>query len=502
MAPFSTEIYREILRNDFHAFIHRAFLELNYGPTYLPNWHVELLATKLEDVRLGRTRRLIINLPPRYLKTLAATVAFPAWLLGHDPTLKILCLGYAQDVSDKFARECKMLMMSPFYQALFDTRLAPDRMAAADFETTAGGGRFATSFGGVITSRGADVIIADDSQKADEAQSDVRRNSVNEIYDNTIRSRLNYREKGAIVLVQQRLHAGDLIAHVQKTEKWEHVSLPAIAVEDTRYSFLTPYGRRVIRRKRGDGLRPALESAASLEKIRREMGEYNFNAQFQQNPTPREGNMVKDAWIKYYELGSEPAKFDWIVQSWDTANKATELNDYSVCTTWGIYKDQFYLLDVFRKRLNYPDLKRAVIEIAKKYRVSNILIEDKASGTQLIQELKQDTNLPIRAHMPNSSSDKVMRLHAQTVYFENGRVWLPRHVPWLADYVAELTGFPNSAYADQVDSTMQFFEWWCIYGSGMEPRYNIRPAILLKENYDTEIFASTFGRPDPFRRAW
>jgi len=116
-------------------------------------------------VRLGRTRRLIINLPPRYLKTLAATVAFPAWLLGHDPTHKILCLGYAQDVSDKFARECKMLMMSPFYQALFDTRLAPDRMAAADFETTAGGGRFATSFEGLSPHRGADVIIADESQR-------------------------------------------------------------------------------------------------------------------------------------------------------------------------------------------------------------------------------------------------------------------------------------------------------------------------------------------------
>jgi len=492
-------MYREILRNDFHAFIHRSFLELNYGPTFLPNWHLELLAAKLEDVRLGRTRRLIINLPPRYLKTLAATVAFPAWLLGHDPSAKLLCLGYAQDVSDKFARECKMLMMSPFYRALFETRLAEDRIANSDFATTAGGERFATSTGGVITSRGADYIIIDDPTKADDALSDVKRKSISEIYDNTIRSRLNYREKGAIVLVMQRLHTDDLVAHVQKSEEWELLSLPAIATEDERYVLRTPYGRRIIKRKLGEALQPSLESVATLENMRRGMSDYNFSAQFQQNPTPREGNRVKRAWFKYYNPGEQPTKFDWVVQSWDTANKATELNDYSVCTTWGIYKRQFYLLDVFRRRLIYPELKRAVIAMAEKFNPSKILIEDKASGTQLIQELGHDTHLPIRAFLPDGGSDKEIRLDVHSNEIANGNVFLPQDAPWLGDYVAELTGFPGMTHDDQVDSTTQFFEWWTNVGRKRDDARGT-PFIVFGSDYSRDDYPSSFDNRRPLGR--
>jgi hypothetical protein len=196
MTHSPSKMYSKILRRDFSAFVHRSFLELNGQTSFLSNWHLEELAAKLEDVRLGRCRRLIINIPPRHLKSHTATIAFPAWLLGHDPSKRILTVCYAQDLSDKLARDSRALMTSPFYQASFDTRLSPDRQAVGEFETTDGGYRFSSSVGGVVTGRGADIIIVDDPMKADDAISEARRNSLNEWYDNTLRSRLNSQEQG------------------------------------------------------------------------------------------------------------------------------------------------------------------------------------------------------------------------------------------------------------------------------------------------------------------
>ena len=220
--------------------------------------------------------------------------------------------------------------------------------------------------------------------KAADALSKVRRDSLNEWFDSTLRMRLNSQEMGAVIIVMQRLHADDLVAHVQENEKWDVLSFPVIAIEDTDYSILTPYGGRTIRRREGDVLQPALLPPARLEELRQSMTEYHFSAQYQQNPTPRDGNMIKTEWLKYYEPGKEPGKFDRIFQSWDTANKAGELNDFSVCTTWGVVGNTYYLLDVFRKKLNYPDLKNAVMQLQTLYPSPVIIIEDNASGTQLV----------------------------------------------------------------------------------------------------------------------
>jgi predicted phage terminase large subunit-like protein len=183
------------------------------------------------------------------------------------------------------------------------------------------------------------------------------------------------------------------------------------------------------------------------------IGEYNFASQYQQNPMPIGGAIVKAEWLKYYE--TLPSRFSFIIQSWDTANKSGELNDFSVCTTWGVFNRHYFLLAVFRKRLNYPDLKRAVKEQAREHQASIVLIEDKASGTQLIQDLKAEGMFGIRPYDPLPGSDKILRLYAQTAEFESGRVLLPRWASWLDEYVRELTGFPGSKYDDQVDSTTQ-----------------------------------------------
>ena len=458
MAPSPGKVYAGILRNDFGAFLHRGFLELKPGDKFEPNWHIEVLAAKLEDVRRGACKRLIVNLPPRQLKSYAAAIAFPAWLLGHDPAIQILAITYAQDLSDKFARECRELITSPFYRSLFATRLSAERNAVSEFETTEGGYRLSTSVGGVVTGRGADVIIVDDAMKAEDALSDVRRQSVHDWFDNTLRSRLNRQDEGAIIVIMQRLHADDLVAHLQKTESWDVLSLPAIAERDECYRLITPYGVRIIHRKAGDVLHPGLLSASTLEGLRLSMTDYNFAAQYQQDPQPPAGLIVKRDWLKFYPEEDKPERFDQVVQSWDTASKVTELSDYSVCTTWGVEERKMYLLNVFRQRMEFPELKRRVRDLAALWKATIVLIEDKSSGTQLIQELRADGFSRAQA-APANNDDKVMRLRAQTAKIEGQFVLFPEKAPWLEDYLQELTTFPNAKHDDQVDSTVQALAW-------------------------------------------
>jgi predicted phage terminase large subunit-like protein len=453
--------YEFILRQDLMSFIERSFYELNTQAVFSTSPHIEVLASKLEDCRQGNIRRLIVNLPPRSLKSHAVSVAFPAYLLGRDPASQIICASYGQDLADKHARDCRTLMASPFYQRVFPrTRLSTEKQSVSEFMTTSQGFRMSTSIGGVLTGRGADFIVLDDPLKPDDALSETRRTSVNQWYDNSLLSRLNSKETGVIIIVMQRLHQDDLVGHVLSQGDWEVLSFPAIAERDEVHLIDSPLGRRLFKRKQGQALQPERESLETLRTIRQTIGEYNFASQYQQDPMPLGGAIVKSDWLRRYDASNRPSTFTCVVQSWDTANKAGELNDFSVCTTWGVFDSHYYLLDVFRKRLNYPDLKRAVVELASRHHADSVVIEDKASGTQLIQELQHEGALyGIRPYEPPPGSDKVLRLHTQTTLFEAGRVLLPVSAPWLDEYVREVTSFPGSKYDDQVDSTTQALDY-------------------------------------------
>ena len=457
MIVLSRHEYDVALRNDLNAFTQKCFYQVNPNGLYLPNWHLEAMAAKLDACRRGEIRRLIINVPPRHLKSIAASVALVAWWLGHDPTAQILCASYGQDLSDKHALDCRAVMLSSWYQRIFKTRLSPDRQAINEFETSAKGFRLATSVGGVVTGRGADVMIIDDPLKPDEAVSDTRRRSVNDWYDNTLYSRLNDKQKGCIILIMQRLHEDDLVGHVIGQEPWEVMALPAIAETDETHIIKTPYSTYQHVRRQGEALHPERESLETLQHIRQTLGAYNFAGQYQQAPAPLGGGMVKRAWFQTYESHQQPDKFDRIVQSWDTAIKVTELSNYSVCTTWGTKGKKIYLLHVFRKQLEFPDLKRAVQAQAKLHGATVVLIEDKASGTQLIQDLKREGMSQIIAYEPKG--DKTMRMHAQTAPIENGLVYVPKEASWLEDYMHELVTFPKGKYSDQTDSTSQLLNW-------------------------------------------
>jgi predicted phage terminase large subunit-like protein len=449
--------YDALTRQDYFTFFVRSFHELHGAGTFQDNWHLEVLAVKLQAVVDGKIKRLIINIPPRHLKSLMASIALPAFILGRDPKASIICASYAQDLSDKFARDCRALMQSSWYQSIFPTRLTQSRAALQELITTKGGFRLGSSVGGVLTGRGADILIIDDPIKPGDAQSDARRNSANDWYDGTLYSRLNNKTEGAIILIMQRLHEDDLTGHLLQQEGWKLLSLPAIAEKDETFELENLFGGKTFTRKSGEALHEARESLVTLEQIRSSLGTYHFAAQYQQTPAPTGGGMVKQDWFITYTHDQLPLSFEQIIQCWDTANTPTELSDYTVCTTWGYKQSHFYLLNVYRKRVNFPDLKRAVIEQDSLFKPTIILIEDKASGTQLIQELIAAGISKVKGIKPEG--DKIMRLHGQTATIENGFVHLPNEAPWLAEYLHEMSVFPNAKYDDQVDSTVYALAW-------------------------------------------
>ena len=318
----------------------------------------------------------------------------------------------------------------------------------------------------MLTGRGADIIIIDDPLKPEEALSQAQRQAANEWYDHTLYSRLNDKLSGAIVLIMHRLHEDDLAGHVLAQEDWEVVRLPAVTDDDEVHRVETVFGRQSFGRKAGEVLHPEREPQEMLAQLRRTLGEYNFSGQYQQAPTPLGGGMIKAAWFKSYAANERPDEFDHIVQSWDTANKASELSDFSVCTSWGVKGKDLYLLHVLRKRMEYPELKRAVCEQCQAFAANVVLIEDKASGTQLIQELIEQGLHAVTRYQPQS--DKTMRMHAQTAMIENGFVHLPKEAAWLAEYLHELTAFPRGKHDDQVDSTAQMLDWF--KRGGQEPQ--------------------------------
>ncbi|HET9848700.1 MAG TPA: hypothetical protein VFR68_09125 [Candidatus Dormibacteraeota bacterium] len=304
------------VRNDFCTFFARCFTQLVSEEELQMGWHVELMASKLVAVYEGRIRRLAVNVPPRHLKSLICSVAYPAWCLGHNPSATIMCVSYAHELSEKHARDCRAIMMSEWYRKLFpETRLDSARPAAHNLLTTAGGCRYASSVDGVLTGRGAGTIIIDDPMKPDEAASETERERVNRWYDQTLLSRLNNKKTGAIVLIMQRLHEDDLTGHVLQQGGWEHVRIPAIAEEDEEHRCETPWGPKVFRRKRGEALQPERESLEDLAELKRDMGSYAFAGQYQQAPAPAGGGWVQEAWFPRYELHQRPETFDRVVQS-------------------------------------------------------------------------------------------------------------------------------------------------------------------------------------------
>lgn len=445
-----------VLRKDLPSFIRKAFHTVNPGTAYCHNWHIDLIAEHLLACEKGYTKRLIINIPPRHLKSLIVNVAWPAWLLGQNPSRRIISTSYSQALATKHSLDTRLIINSPWYQNIFlRTLIVADQNEKDKFITTKRGFRLATSTGGTLTGEGGNFLILDDPHNPVNINSKTIRDGALNWYEQVFSSRLDDKNSGVIVLIMQRLHTEDLTGHLlSKNSKWEHLNIPALA-ERTMF-FPSPL-------KRSCGflfpekfpLHPDKENINTLKQTESEMGSFAFSAQYLQNPLPLNDGLIKPEWLKYYN--TQPHQFSSITQSWDTAIKAGENNDYTVCTTWGEADNCYYLLDMFRNKLEYPALKRNIISLAEKWQPNSVLIEDKASGGSLIQELRLETKLPVIAINPKL--DKFSRLLAVSSLIESGRVQLPQKAAYLTELEAELFGFPNSPHDDIVDSITQFLNW-------------------------------------------
>jgi predicted phage terminase large subunit-like protein len=443
-------LLRALLRQDLSCFVQKAFNTLEPGTAYEHNWHLEHICWQLTRVARGELRRLIINVPPRSMKSITVSVGFTAWLMGRDPTRRIICTSYADDLARKLSIDTRTVIDSPWYLELFPRlRLASKRPRTMELVTTEQGYRFASGMGGSILGRGADLIVIDDPIKAAAALSQAERRRVNEAFDNTLYTRLNDKRTGAIVIIMQRLHQDDLVGHVLAKGDWEVVSIPAIATEESRYQ-LSDDPEEVYIRQAGEVLY-AREPRAILEGLRRTQGSLTFSAQYQQAPVPPEGNIVKREWLRFYDKA--PSEFDFTVVSWDTASTLGESSDYSVGTVWGAKGLDFYLLDLVRGRFEVPELRREVIRLSKAWGANQTVIEDTDIGRAITQDLRRSGEW--RAILQRPRYDKEARFLAQSARFEAGQVHVPHDAPWLATWLDELLAFPNGRHDDQVDSTSQ-----------------------------------------------
>ena len=447
-------LFEALLRRDFRAFIGKVFTTLCPGQEFVWSWHIEAIAYRLEQIRRGEIKRLVINMPPRSLKSITASVAFPAFVLGLDPTRRFICVSYSGELAKKHSNDFRTVVESPWYRSVFPiTRIGPYKNSETEIEFTARGFRLPTSVGGTLTGRGGEIIVIDDPLKPDDAYSEAKRNAANEWFKNTLLSRLDDKRTGAIVIVMQRVHMDDLTAFVtEQSDEWEILNLPAIAEADEDIPISA---ENVHHRKAGEALSPAREPLSVLESLKQQIGSDAFYAQYQQMPVPPGGAMIKRDWIERYdELPPEQDQLI-ILQSWDTASKGGPENDFSVCTTWLVTRGvrRWYLIDVWRKRVDYPELKVAVQRLAAKYKAKRVLVEDSGTGTSLVQELRRGKVSGIAPVKPGH--DKGSRMAVVSAKFESGQVFLPRRAPWLAEFERELFAFPGAKHDDQCDSVSQ-----------------------------------------------
>ena len=471
-----------LYRVNFGAFAYAAYEVVHPHEPLCPNWHIDCICHHLAAMEAGRLpARLIVNLPPRSLKSYLVSVAWVAWLLGRRPSLRIICASYSEELAHKFSRDCRALMESRFYKRVFPTRLNPKKSTETEFETTKRGSRLATSVGGTLTGRGGDIFIIDDPTKANDANSQVALKGANEWFRNTALSRLNDQSKSLVVVTQQRLHTDDL-SGVLIERGWPSLVIPAIATESQDYAVAD---REVYHRPAGQLLQPDRDRPEAIEEIKLSVGSRIFAAQYQQNPTPPEGNMIKASWLARYQLCPPRQKFERVVLSCDPAGKANIKNDYTAITVVGVDKRESYLLQVSRGHWTVLEMRDRIKALASQWEATHVIVEDTASGVGLIQILREQTRLSVIGRHPKD--DKQTRLSRHQGRFEAGRIFLPAEAPWLAEFEGELLAFPNGRYDDQVDALLLFLDWLS------QNQYNFTVPIVFIASRPRNVPGSAFS---------
>lgn len=451
------KVQNAAIRKDLFSFVWKTFITLHQGQEdgFVPAWHVRAMCFELENLLSGENKRLVINVPPRHLKSITVAVAFVAYILGHRPEAKIIVASYGLDLARKHSEDCRRVMQAEWYERAFPkTRLAARGNTADAFHTTKGGGRKAVSLGGAVTGHGADYIIIDDLLKAQDAASAVELERAQGFIEGTLLSRFDKPSEGRVVMIAQRLHELDPPGYLLDKGTYRHLNLPAIAEEDQSIAI----GRgKFHQRIKGEALFPENMGLDTLHQLRGEMGAAAFNCQYQQNPVAPDGSPLRwEAFGTYDDIRAR-ADYQLVVQSWDTGMSSDPRSDYSVCTTWGFRDGRWHLLDLFRGQLDFPELKQKAFAHCDAWQADRVLIEDAASGKSLLQEFRNSDYRqaqPIKAH-----EDKEIRFNVACAPVEEGLVYLPREASWLPVFKRELQSFPRGRHDDQVDSFSQFLNW-------------------------------------------
>jgi predicted phage terminase large subunit-like protein len=444
-----------VYRNNFGAFTYKALGALN-GTHVVPNWHIDAICHHMQEMVMGRIRkRLVLNAPPRSLKSSITSVALPAWLLGRNPAARIICASYSEDLAYKFSRDTRALIETPFYKRVFPrTRLNPKKATEAEFETTRRGYRLATSVGGTLTGRGGDVLIADDPIKANDARSQVALLGANDWFRNTALSRLDDLAQSLVIVTMQRLHVDDLSGSLIE-QGWPGLVIPALAVEPADYVV---GDNEIYHRPAGQWLQPDRNNAEEMEQLKLQLGSHIFAAQYQQNPTPPDGNMVKAAWLRRYNDAPDRSKFRRVVLTCDPAGKAGIHNDYTAICIVGADKHSVHVLYVARGHWTVLEMRDYILACAAHFRPDLTIVEDTSTGMGLIQLLKEHRSINVIGRRPKD--DKETRMARQQGRFEAGRILLPNEAPWLAEFENELLAFPYGRHDDQVDALLLFLDWF------------------------------------------
>jgi predicted phage terminase large subunit-like protein len=445
------QVMRAILATDFRAFVEYVFGLLRPGTPFKPNWHIDAMAHKASQVASGEVKRLIIAVPPRHLKSIIASVALPAWYLGHNPSERVVAVSYSAELAKTHANDFRRVVTDPIYQAVFPTmRLA--RETDSEIHTTLRGRRYATSIQGTLTGRGGNLFIIDDPLKPGDAISEVSRERVIEWYRSTLVTRPDDKQAARIMVVMQRIHVEDLVGYLLENEAgFEVLILPAVAQATATYDL---GGGRTHLREKGDLLHPAHEPAEVLREIKKSMGSMLFSAQYQQAPEPPGGKIIKRKMLRYY-FAVERRPTDRIVLSWDIALSEKEAADYSACVVLLNRGELYFVLEVIRGKFPFDQLKQKILEVKERYGRASLVIEESPISHGLIQSLREK-HINVVDIKPDR--DKQSRLISQIDLFEGGSVLLPKDAPWLDAFVSELLSFPGR-HDDQVDALSQGLAW-------------------------------------------
>ena len=441
LARKETMLEKQLAQDTFMGFVNKVW------PEFIGGRHHAIMARAFERVANGECKRLIINMPPRHTKSEFASYLLPAWFLGKYPNKKVIQSSNTGELAVGFGRKVRNLVDSETYKDIFpNLQLQQDSKAAGRWNTSKGGDYFAIGVGGTVTGKGANLLIIDDPHSEQEAalaasNPDVF-DKVTEWYTSGPRQRLQ--PGGAIVIVMTRWAQRDLTGQVLKAaaarggEQWEVIEFPAIMPS-------------------GKPLWPEFWSLGELEALREELPNSKWQAQYQQNPVGNESAIIKRDWWKWWEE-EKPPQCDYILQTWDTAFEKNNRADYSAGTTWGIFTNDednstanIILLDVYKKRVEWVELKRDVFAAYNEWEPDGMLIEKKATGAPLIYELRA-MGIPVQEYTPSKGQDKIARLNAVSDIIASGKVWIPR-TRWAEELVDEIAAFPSGEHDDLVDAT-------------------------------------------------